>query len=281
MEKITLVTLEEWNKMTNMSEKDGYKGKGYGERLGSRAGSRHKDMPYVILGAPDSRLLALQQAGYCVLAELTHLQGLSEEAVAEVLCKEEAIREFTNVCIYAHELPQGYLRRIWCRHVEEPVLIAETERLIIRESIAEDAEAFYALYQDEACRKYLEWPPVEECGNRVQNIKEYERYIVDYQKGQYGFYEYGMWSVVEKASGKCVGRAGVELQAGDLCLGYAMLPQFRHRGYATEACKAILAYCWECEYGEQVHVKIDEDNEASKKVAVKLGLAKISLRHPQ
>ena len=261
MQEITLVTLEEWREMTNVSD-------------------------FVITGPPCEELMALQQAGYPVMAELTHLQGLSEEAVAEALCKEEAIREFTNVCIHARELPQGYLRRIWCKNQGEPVLIAETERLLIRESIAEDAEAFYELYQDEACRKYLERPPVEECSNRAQNIKEYERYIVDYQKGQYGFYEYGMWSVVEKESGRCVGRAGVELQdvgkaggqtgaSGEmekLCLGYAMLPQFRHRGYATEACRAILAYCKECEYGEPVYVKIDEDNEASKRVAGKLGL---------
>ena len=252
MQEITLVTLEEWREMTNVSD-------------------------FIITGPPCEELMALQQSGYPVLAELTHLQGLSEEAVAEVLCKEEAIREFTNVCIHARELPQGYLRRIWCKNQGEPVLIAETERLLIRESIAEDAEAFYELYQDEACRKYLERPPVEECSNRAQNIKEYERYIVDYQKGQYGFYEYGMWSVVEKESGRCVGRAGVELQswgedgkeqlsgmeACGLCLGYALLPEVRGKGYATEACRVVLEYCWECGYGECLVVKIKKENASS------------------
>ena len=264
MQEIKLVTLEEWREMTNVSD-------------------------FVITGPPCEELMALQQAGFPVLAELTHLQGLSEEAVAEALCKEDDIREFTNVCIHARELPQGYLRRIWCKAKGMPVIIAETERLLIRESIVEDAEAFYELYQDAECRKYLEQPPVEECGIPAQNIKEYEKYIVDYQKGQYGFYEYGMWSVVEKESSRCMGRAGVEQQdvgnaegqtgtSGEmekLCLGYAILPQFRHRGYATEACRAILAYCLECGYGERVGVRIDEDNEASKRVAGKLGIGKV------
>ena len=88
-------------------------------------------------------MLELQEKGHCVLAELKYLQGLSDEEVAEALCKEDAVIQYKNVCINAGQLSQAYLRRIWCKHVEEPVLIAETERLIIRESVEADAETFY------------------------------------------------------------------------------------------------------------------------------------------
>ncbi len=263
MEKITLVTLEEWNKMTKVSEIERDTGKRSGEIPCSNERSRHMEAPYIILGSPCKELLDLQQAGHPVLAELTYLQGLSEEAVAEALCKEEAIREFTNVCIHARELPQGYLRRILCKARKMPVLITETDRLIIRESMVEDGSAFYELYQDEASRKYLEALPIEEKDSVEQNIKEYERYITDYQKGQYAFYEYGMWSIVEKASGRCIGRAGVELQAEGFSLGYALLPQFRGKGYVTEACMAVLEYSKECEYADKIYVKIARENEAS------------------
>ena len=315
--------------------------------------SKKGNMPCVIVGTPCVRLQKLQEAGYCVLAELSHLQGLDEEAVAEALCREEAVQQFENVCIDAAELPQAYLRRIWCKAQGRPVLIAETERLVIRESITEDAAAFMELYQDEECRKYLEMlpvdekcrkylemppvdekcrkylemPPVNEEGRKEQEmsqgdeesreypeilpvdqtcregVKAYQRYLEDYQKGQYAFFEYGMWTLVEKTSGAVIGRAGLEQQEnaggpgadwssrekqesnidsgigkkanGDatgavLSLGYALLPQFRGKGYAVEACRAILEYCKECEYADKVYVTVDEENMASRKVFGKL-----------
>ena len=241
------------------------------------------DIPYIILGEPCDRLWDLQREGYCVIAELKHLQGLSDEEVAEALGREDAVSQYTNVCIDAAQLPQAYLRRIWCRHKGEPVLIAETDRLIIRENVSEDAESFLDLYADEQCRKYLETPPVALNGVREHDLEEYRRYIAQYQAGQYDFYEYGMWSVIEKESGYCIGRVGLELQAKSqkdirkgspdeaLHLGYALLPQHRGKGYATEGCLAVLDYCKECGYGERIAVKIDVTNEASRRVAKKLG----------
>lgn len=243
------------------------------------------EKPYVVLGQPCAELLKLQQEGVCVLAELKHLQGLCEEAVAEALCREEAVMEYEQVCLDASQLPQAYLRRVWCRHVGEPVIIAETKRLFIRESLEMDAEAFYWLYQDEACRKYLQLPLVDRLPHKEENVAAYERYIREYRAGQYAFYEYGMWSVIEKESGTCIGRAGLELQQvvvgkkeaaeEKICLGYAILPQYRGRGYAVEACDAILSYCEECGYTDEVYVQIKERNRASYSVYDRLnkGLA--------
>lgn len=226
--------------------------------------------PYVIVGEPCETLLELQKNNYCVLAELKHLQGLSEEEVATALCKEEAVTQYEHVCIDADQLPQAYFRRIWCKHIGEPVVIAETGRLILRESIEEDAASFWELYRDEASSKFLEIPPVELCGDKESDIAGYRRYIVQYNAGQYTFYEYGMWSVVEKNSGRCIGRVGLEMQEEKLGLGYAILPKYRGRGYATEGCIAVLDYCKECEYAEEVFVNIDSENTASNKVYEKV-----------
>lgn len=234
---------------------------------------------WVIVGAPCEELHLLQEAGCCILAELTHLQGLTEEEMAEALCKEDAVLQYENVCIYAEELSQAYLRRIWCKNKKLPVMIAETENLQIRESVEDDAEAFCELYNDEACRKYLELPPADD-------VQAYRKYIKDYQNGQYAFYEYGMWTLVEKNTGAVVGRAGLEqqtisvddvLKATDameeqigIALGYAIHPQHRGKGYAVEACQAILTYCKECEYAEKVYVMIHQENQASQAVYQKL-----------
>ena len=226
----------------------------------------------IVVAEPCEELCLLQEAGFCVLAELCHLQGLSEEEIAEALCREDDVLKYENVCICAEELSQAYLRRIWCKHQKLPVIIAETERLLIRESTKADAEAFAELYRDPQCRKYLELPPLD---NTKEQIPAYQKYIQDYQNGQYAFYEYGMWTLVEKTSGIVIGRAGLEQQTItqeqiSLTLGYAILPQHRGKGYATEACKAILQYCKECEYAEKVYVKIDKENQASQAVYQKL-----------
>ena len=226
----------------------------------------------IVVGEPCEELLLLQEAGVCVLVELSHLQGLSEDEIAEALCKENAVLQYENVCICAEELSQAYLRRIWCRNQKLPVMIAETGRLLIRESVEEDAEAFAELYRDSQCCKYLELLPLE---NDQDESFAYRKYIRDYQNGQYAFYEYGMWTLVEKESGAVIGRAGLEQQAIaqeqiELTLGYAILPQHRGKGYATEACRAILQYNKECEYAEKVCVIIDKENQVSQAVYRKL-----------
>lgn len=230
--------------------------------------------PYVIIGEPSERLYSLQEEGHCVLAELRTLQGLSETEVAERLCQEEAVIRYRNVCIDADALPQTYFQRIWCRHIGVPVTIAETHRLLIRESTEEDAEAFYELYREEACRKYLEQPLNSLTGKREADLAAYVDYLRQYKNGQYGFYEYGMWSVIEKESGCCIGRAGVELQEV-LCLGYALRREWRGKGYAEEACRAILEYCGVCGYAEKLYVRIAAENTASVRVWEKLTRKKV------
>lgn len=229
-----------------------------------------KKAPYIIVGAPCPELRLREEKGYPVLAELSHLQGLSEEAVADALCKEPAVGQYKHICIRADWLPQAYLRRIWCRHLGEPVLIAETRRLVIRESVAADGEAFKALYGDAACRRFLEQLPLEE-----ESLEAYQQYITNYARNQYGFFEYGMWSVVEKKSGRVIGRMGLENQTladgrEGVGLGYALLPEYRGAGYALEACRAILEYGKECDYAREILVKIDSQNQASRKMVEKL-----------
>ena len=261
----------------------------------------------VIYSSPCETLLALQEKGHCVLAELSHLQGLSEQEAADALNKETAVVQYQNVCFCAKELPQAYLRRIWCRAAGLPVTIAKTQRLTIRESIPEDAEAFRNLYQDQVCLNFLEHPPVS-CGETVtlssyreQGLSslngiledfgqdglynDYRSYIKAYLEGQYAYFEYGMWTVIENSSGDVIGRIGIEQSLNEgqqmashmeaLSLGYALLPQYRGVGYALEACRAVLSYCRECEYTEHIAIVVDKKNIPSMKLAQRLQAEKM------
>lgn len=69
-----------------------------------------------------------------------------------------------------------------------PWLIAETERLVIREFQEED------------------WEQLERMENETFLNREM---FCSYIRSQYSFFEYGMWAVVEKRSSRLIGRAGV------------------------------------------------------------------------
>ena len=136
-----------------------------------------------------------------------------------------------------------YLERIVRRHISLPWIIAETDRLLIREFIPEDIGAM----------------PEEPDAWFTQEEREADQVFYDeeklkaYIKSQYRFYEYGIWALVRKTDGRIIGKAGLsnakEREAagasemeGQLELGYHIFHPYRRQGYAEEACRAILDY---------------------------------------
>lgn len=132
-----------------------------------------------------------------------------------------------------------------------PWIIAQTKRLLIREFTKDDpleaqsADDGDGVFSDRARRE-------------------------DYIDNQYRFHECGLWALVLKKSGLIIGKAGIT--AGQL--GYHIYGPFRGRGYAFEACSAILGYAEE-ELGlRHVRIKTGEGNEASVRLAEALGFSR-------
>ena len=197
---------------------------------------------------------------------------------------------------------EEYVERIARRHLGLSWNICETERLLIREMMPAD----FALI----CENKI--------GPGLETFEELQTYV----KHQYDFYEFGFWALVEKATGKLVGAAGLlvpnpehdslhdgepnELETVDgqnggiampnmtvlyaedigldhskshdspgfsemLELGYHIFPDYRRRGYAKEACGAIMEYGREYLGVTRFVVRIDKENEASLKLAGELG----------
>lgn len=84
---------------------------------------------------------------------------------------------------------------------------------------------------------------------------------------------YGMWALELKDTGEFIGRAGLMCPEGwpDLELGWMLKPDFRHHGYATEAGGAILDYVWHTMSSPRVISLVKIGNEASDRVAERLG----------
>ncbi len=159
------------------------------------------------------------------------------------------------------ELDIEYLERVRRRYNHIPWDIGETDRCLIRELSLSDLPALYELYAKPGMTDY------------VEPLYDYETEL-EYQKAyienMYGFYEYGMWLVFSKETGKLIGRAGLEHDE----LGYMIAPELQNRGYATEVCRFIIDYARENTDFEELYCRIDERNEASVRLAKKLGFVR-------
>ncbi len=172
----------------------------------------------------------------------------------------------------------AYLERVLRRHLGLPWIITETERLIVREFTVSDAA--------DAAQ--------EEGGNEADRIFYTPELLESYIRCQYGFYEYGIWALTDRESGRLIGKAGVTAagrkfdreesaaeEALNLELGYHIFTPYRGRGYAKESCRGILdMLTGACARGAgcalTVWARTDAGNMASIRVLESCGFTKKS-----
>lgn len=173
---------------------------------------------------------------------------------------------------YILESPEGtsaeYFERVFRRYAGLPWSILETERLYVRESTEEDVEAFYEIYKAPEVTRYTE-------GLLEYAVSE-RAYIREYIEKVYAYFEFGVWTVILKESGEIIGRAGISVREGynEPELGYVLGVPWQCKGLAKEVCEGILKYAKEELEITQLQVLIQEGNEASIKLAKKLGFKK-------
>lgn len=148
-----------------------------------------------------------------------------------------------------------------------PWQILTTERCLVRETTVEDVEVFYRIYQEKSVTEYME--------DLFEDPEEEIAYTKDYIEKVYGFYGYGMWTVVDRESGQIIGRAGITWREGfDLPeLGFVIGVPWQRQGYAYEVCSAILAYAGEELGMTRVQALVMEGNDKSAALCEKLEFA--------
>lgn len=164
------------------------------------------------------------------------------------------------------EMDEAFLERDMRRKNGLPVEIARTERLIIRETILSDVPELYRIWKEPGMSDYIQ--PMQD------TLEEEMEFMQAYIRHAYAFYDYGLWTVLERESGQIVGRAGLfpsEILKDAVELGYMVAPEHQKKGYALESGRAILLYAGEVLDMEEVHLLSDQRNEASLRTAVSLG----------
>ncbi len=162
-----------------------------------------------------------------------------------------------------------FLERIYNRKHHIPWRVIDTKRCYLREMQEEDLDALYELYAGKDMTKYIE--PLY-----ADRAKEAE-YMRAYIANQYYYYGYGMWVVIEQATGKLIGRAGLDNRKIhdeiELEMGYAVAADHHRQGYATEICLAIISYAEEFLEFPRINCLVDQENEASVQLLLKLGFS--------
>jgi len=141
-----------------------------------------------------------------------------------------------------------------------------TERLTLREVTHDDAAFILELLNTPKFIKYI--------GDRgARSIDDALRYIDERYLASYRDNGYGLYGVVENASGALIGACGFvrrdTLPGPDI--GFSFLPEFEGKGYGFESAAAVMKYGREVLGFDQVLAITSLDNHASEKLLTKLG----------
>ena len=143
----------------------------------------------------------------------------------------------------------------------------ETERLILRRFEKSDAASMM--------RNWVSDPAVQRnYGEPVYRTPEEVDGLLDKYIGGYDEPYHYRWAVIEKESGECVGQiayflvdAKNEFAEIEYCIGTA----YQGRGYATEACEAVIQYGFDVIGLHKVQICVRPSNTPSRKVIGKCG----------
>lgn len=142
----------------------------------------------------------------------------------------------------------------------------ETERLLMRTWREEDLDPYAAMCADRKVMRYIG-------SGRPLDRDEAWRQIATFL-GHWDLRGYGLWAVETKADRSFVGRVGLWRPEGwpGLELGWTLARAHWGRGYATEAGRASMEFAWTELRAAELISLIQPDNEASRRVAERLGM---------
>ena len=140
----------------------------------------------------------------------------------------------------------------------------ETERLQLRPFEERDLDGFAAMCADPEVMRYL--------GGVRDRAATWIWMVATLSRWTTGR-SYDMWAVEERATGRFVGRVGLQRPEGRPGLELAWLLGREHqgRGFATEAGRAALDHAFDVLHADRVISLIDPANTASIRLAKRLG----------
>lgn len=146
-------------------------------------------------------------------------------------------------------------------------VILETERLLLRQYVEEDAEAFFKLNSDPEVLRFVP-------DKRLLNVEQARQILIDYPIADYRKYGFGRGACILKSTGEQIGFAGLKYldELGEVDVAYRLLPKYWGLGLATEAALASVRFGFADLDLKRIIGLVMPENIASVRVLEKIGL---------
>ncbi|MNL29526.1 anhydro-N-acetylmuramic acid kinase [compost metagenome] len=152
----------------------------------------------------------------------------------------------------------------------------ETDRIVLREIVLEDAAPMFEMEADPEVHRYLGSKPIQTINEAIDSIRFIRKQYIDLGIGR--------WAIIDKNTNQFVGWGGLKFRTDCVNghtnyydVGYRLLRKFWGQGFATESAKASLAYAFEKLDANVVYAMANVENRGSINALLKSGL-KITYR---
>src|SRR5262249_4011706 len=151
---------------------------------------------------------------------------------------------------------------------ELAVIVLETERLILRRLEMGDLDDLARLYADPEVRRHFP----EGVLSREETQEELEWFLNGHPERS----ELGLWATIHRATGVFIGRCGLlpwDIDGvAEVEVAYLIDPEYQGQGLATEAAAGVRDHAFDALGLERLICLITPGNDASAKVAEKIGM---------
>jgi ribosomal-protein-alanine N-acetyltransferase len=146
-------------------------------------------------------------------------------------------------------------------------VILETDRLLLREYVEEDAEVFFKLNSDPEVLRFVP-------DKALLNVEQARQILVDHPIADYRKYGFGRGACILKSTGEQIGFAGLKYleELGEVDVAFRLLGTHWGLGSATEAALASVRFGFADLGLKRIIGLVMPENIASVRALEKIGL---------
>lgn len=213
--------------------------------------------PIIVLCDSDQAISAFHREGFPIIA-FSHDDNSGETLMGSPW-----------LILSIEALTPDFLEEVYCRHYHLPLMIADTARCLLKELTMADLPFLMKLQKENADNPDGCFFPAD--------CKAPDLFLHEYIRHQYPFYNFGLYAILEKNHNTFLGIAGFsipaetyqESESADIEISYALLKEYQHQGYMSEALGSLIAKEKENGRFKQITARIHRSNHASIHMAKK------------